>query len=169
MTALTIRPMSADDLPRILELEHAIYDTPWSEQIFRDELKRPNRTYLVAESDGAIQAFAGLLEVERDAHITTVAVAETARRLRLATRLVLALVDTALEHGCQHLTLEVRMSNRGAQRLYQRFGLAPVGVRKDYYLTEDALIMWANDIHHDDYQNRLEDIRTELATLEAAT
>ena len=59
---------------------------------------------------------------------------------------MLALVDAATAAGARHLTLEVRVSNEGARRLYQRFGFAPVGVRKDYYRDEDALVMWATDI-----------------------
>ncbi len=166
MTGVRIRPMTLDDLDSVLVLEHQIYDQPWSEQIFRDELATDNRTYLVATIDDEIVAFAGLLEVDDDAHITTVAVVERARRLRLGTRMVLALVELALGHGCRNLTLEVRISNRGAQRLYSRFGLAPVGVRKNYYRTEDALVMWAHDIDRDEYQQRLAGIREELAALE---
>ena len=47
-----------------------------------------------------------------------------------------------------NLTLEVRMSNSGAQALYQRFGFVPAGVRRGYYpeTREDALVMWANDV-----------------------
>jgi len=169
VTGLSIRRMTLDDLPAILALERAIYDPPWSEQIFRDELSLDNRTYLVATLDGEVVAFAGLLEIREDAHITTVAVAESTRRLRLGTRLVLALVDRALLDGCRNLTLEVRMSNQGAQKMYSRFGLAPVGVRKNYYRTEDALVMWANDIDGEDYLERLASIRGELADLERAT
>jgi ribosomal-protein-alanine N-acetyltransferase len=54
------------------------------------------------------------------------------------------------------------MSNEGAQRLYQRFGFAPVGLRKDYYRDEDALVMWANDINGIDYQARLMNVRDDL-------
>lgn len=169
MSDVAIRPMTLEDLPRVLQLERAIYDPPWSEQIFRDELSYDNRTYLVAVHRDEIVAFAGLLEVQEDAHITTVAVVEEARRLRLGTRLVLALVDQALADGCRNLTLEVRMSNQGAQKLYSRFGLAPVGVRKNYYRTEDALVMWANEIDQPDYRARLAGIRNELSAMERAT
>ena len=51
------------------------------------------------------------------------------------------------------------MSNDPAQALYRKFGFAPVGVRKDYYLKEDALIMWASGINEADYQQRLARIR----------
>ena len=64
--------------------------------------------------------------------------------------------------GARHATLEVRMSNRAAQRLYSKFGLAPVGVRKDYYANEDALVMWATDIDAADYLVRIEQLRSGL-------
>ena len=73
------------------------------------------------------------------------------------------LIAAAIESGVDHITLEVRMSNQGAQRLYQKFGFAPVGLRKDYYRDEDALVMWANDINGDDYQSRLIGVRHDLA------
>jgi ribosomal-protein-alanine N-acetyltransferase len=75
---------------------------------------------------------------------------------------MMALVDAALEADARHLTLEVRMSNQAAQRLYQRFGFAPVGLRKNYYRDEDALVMWAIDIDTDDYRDRLAAIRPDL-------
>lgn len=156
--APTIRPMEHTDLDRVLGLERAIYPEPWSEGIFRDELALPGRAYLVAEADGMVVAFAGLMLVEEDGHITTVTVDPDWRRRRLATQLIMALVELALVGGARHLTLEVRASNRSAQRLYSRFGLAPVGMRKGYYGDEDALIMWATDIDRPPYRARLEAI-----------
>jgi ribosomal-protein-alanine N-acetyltransferase len=61
--------------------------------------------------------------------------------------------------GARHLTLEVRLSNSSAQGLYELFGFAPVGRRKNYYKDEDALIMWATDIDAPDYSERLAAIR----------
>ena len=61
-------------------------------------------------------------------------------------------------HGAKNLTLEVRVSNRNAQALYQRFGMAPVGVRKRYYKDEDALVMWVHDIDSPEYRERLDEI-----------
>jgi ribosomal-protein-alanine N-acetyltransferase len=76
--------------------------------------------------------------------------------------LVLALVDEALNIGAEHLTLEVRMSNAAAQRLYATFGFAPVGLRKNYYQNEDALVMWAIDIRTEEYRERIEAIRRDV-------
>ena len=71
--------------------------------------------------------------------------------------MLLALARGAIARDCVNLTLEVRMSNSGAQALYQRFGFVPAGVRKGYYpeTGEDALVMWANDIDTPAYAARL--------------
>jgi ribosomal-protein-alanine N-acetyltransferase len=154
-----IRRMKRRDLPAVVELERAIYPQPWSPGVFSEELTLVNRHYVVLEDEGRIVGYGGLLLVAEDAHVTTVAIDPGARRRGLGTRLMLALVDAAAVAGAKHLTLEVRVSNEGARRLYQRFGFAPVGVRKDYYRDEDALVMWATDIDTDDYRSRIEEIR----------
>jgi ribosomal-protein-alanine N-acetyltransferase len=156
--------MTRDDIPAVATLEQRIYDSPWSVRVFYDELAMDNRRYLVAEEDDVgIVGYAGLLVVESDAHITTLAVEVQARRHSLGTRLMMELVAAAIDSGVDHITLEVRMSNEGAQRLYQKFGFAPVGLRKDYYRDEDALVMWADDINSIDYQSRLMGVRSDLA------
>ncbi len=150
------RPMDPADITSLAVLEADIYETPWSEGVFHDELARSNRVYLVAENgSGELVAYGGLLLVDEDAHITTLAVVPEWRGRGLGTRLMLALADAAVEAGAAHLTLEVRLSNAPAQRLYRRFGFAPVGLRKNYYRDEDALVMWAIDIDTDEYRERL--------------
>jgi ribosomal-protein-alanine N-acetyltransferase len=163
-----IRPMSRSDIPAVAELESEIYDQPWSPRVFFDELAMANRRYLVAK-DGAdfVLGYCGLLIVEEDAHVTTIAVAPTSRGHQLGTRLMLEMVDAALDAGTRHLTLEVRVSNDPAQKLYERFGFEPVGRRKNYYKDEDALVMWATDIDTDEYQGRVSDIRHALRDVSA--
>ncbi len=158
----TLREMTHRDIGAVAMLERAVYPQPWSARTFYDELALANRRYVVAVDDGEIVGYAGLLIVEEDAHITTLAVEPEARRTRLGTRLMLDLVDRALAAGSKHLTLEVRVSNDVARRLYERFGFAPVGLRKNYYRDEDALVMWATDIDDDDYVIRIEEIRARL-------
>jgi [ribosomal protein S18]-alanine N-acetyltransferase len=75
---------------------------------------------------------------------------------------MLALVDQALGVGARHLTLEVRLSNSSARGLYELFGFAPVGRRKNYYKDEDALVMWATDIDAIDYAGRIAAIRSDI-------
>lgn len=154
-----IRPMRAADVPACLRIEQATYPTPWTEGIFLDELAAAARAYLVAEVDGDVAGYAGLLLVLPEAHVTSVTVDPTRRGGGIGTRLMLELIDRALAAGAKSLTLEVRVSNRAAQALYRRFGMAPVGLRKDYYKDEDALVMWVHDIDGEEYQERLKKLR----------
>jgi ribosomal-protein-alanine N-acetyltransferase len=158
-----IREMTRGDIPAVAALEFEVYDEPWSPRVFFDELATDNRKYLVVTNgDSGVIGYGGLLISDDDAHITTLAVAPEARGRQLGKRLMLALVDQALDVGARHLTLEVRLSNSSARGLYELFGFAPVGRRKDYYENEDALVMWATDIDAGDYASRIADIRTDI-------
>lgn len=159
MDDIAIRPMLRSDIPAVSAIEAAVYSQPWSPRVFFDELAMANRTYLVADSSSGIVGYGGLLIVEDDAHITTIAVVPEARGHKLGVGLMLALVDAALARDARHLTLEVRLSNTPARALYERFGFKPVGRRKDYYIDEDALVMWATDVDTDEYGALLADIR----------
>ena len=160
---MEIRPMQPADLPAVYRLECATFPQPWSEGVFRDELTQTGRSYFVATDDsGEVVGYAGLLHAADEAHVTTIAVNSEVRGRKLGTRLMLRLVEAALEGRAKHLTLEVRTSNRSAQELYRRFGMAPVGVRKSYYGEEDALIMWVHDIDQPLYEARLAEIRSSL-------
>ncbi len=162
MATLTLAPLTESDLPQAMDLERRTYSTPWSERVFRDELEAPGRTYVKAVAGGRLVGYAGLMMVGDEAHITTVVVDADHRGGGVGTRVVLELVDVALSAGAHSLTLEVRVSNQAAQALYRRFGMSPVGVRKKYYVDEDALIMWAHDIDSDAYTERLAGIRESL-------
>jgi len=158
----SLGPMGPGDVAAVAAIETAVFPDPWSEQAFREELAAPGRRYLVAEEGGEVVGYGGLLVVEEDAHIVTLAVAPEARGRGLGTRLMLALVEEALAAGSSHLTLEVRVSNEAAQALYRRFGFQTVGRRVRYYRDEDALIMWALDADSADYAGRLAAIREAL-------
>lgn len=173
MTEIAIREMTRADIPGVAALEADVYDQPWSPRVFFDELAMDNREYIVVTAgdsgngdagsgDSGIVGYGGLLIVEEDAHITTLAVAPEVRGKQLGKRLMLALVSRAIAVGAKHLTLEVRMSNASAQGLYELFGFAPVGRRKNYYKDEDALVMWATDIDAHDYAERIATIRSAL-------
>lgn len=162
VVSFLIRPMAVDDIAACLQIEEASYPVPWTEAIFRDELAAAGRTYLVAEGSPGIAGYAGLMVVLPDAHVTSVTVDPALRGRHVGTRLMLELASAARMAGAKSLTLEVRVSNRSAQALYTKFGMAPVGVRKLYYRDEDALIMWVHDIDSELYQERLDAIRQEL-------
>ena len=163
MTTVELEQMTTDDIEDAAALEARTYATPWSDHVFRDELAAPGRTYIKALAATALVGYGGLMVVGDEAHITTVVVDSSHRGTGIGTRVMLELVERALVGGATSLTLEVRVSNQAAQALYRRFGMAPVGVRKKYYVDEDALIMWVHDIATDEFADRLAGIRAGLA------
>jgi ribosomal-protein-alanine N-acetyltransferase len=154
--------MIEDDLAAVTDLETKAYSQPWSSRVFTDELEQAGRTYLVIEDELEVLGYAGLMVVGDEAHVTTVVVHPERREDKLGTRLMLALVEAARQADARSLTLEVRASNIAAQRLYQRFGMAPVGVRKKYYKDEDAMIMWVHDIDGEDFAQRVSALEESL-------
>ncbi len=111
---------------------------------------------------GPIVGYAGLWFNADEAHVTNVAVQAAQQRRGVATALLLGLADAAIDRGCAAWTLEVRVSSTGAQELYRRFGFRPAGVRARYYEnTEDAIVMWCNDIQGAEYRAVLDSIRSD--------
>jgi [ribosomal protein S18]-alanine N-acetyltransferase len=156
-----ITPMRRRHLRGVLRIEQQVYPRPWTFGLFLGEIsQRTSRVYLVARVGSDVVGYAGMFRAVDDGHITTIAVDPAWQRRGIATRMLLALARAAVERGCKNLTLEVRMSNSGAQALYQRFGFVPAGVRKGYYpeTGEDALVMWANDVDTELFAARLGEI-----------
>jgi ribosomal-protein-alanine N-acetyltransferase len=141
---LRIAPMRLEDLAEVQAIEKASFTTPWPSQAYRSELES-NRlaTYLVARVDDALVGYAGVWLMVDEAHITTFAIHPAWRRQRIGERLLLAILDVSRERHAREATLEVRLSNLGARRLYEKYGFRPVGLRPRYYSDdrEDALIM----------------------------
>jgi ribosomal-protein-alanine N-acetyltransferase len=153
--------MARRHLPEVLAIEAEVYPRPWSARLFEDELTRSHRAYLVARIGDRVVGYAGLLMIAEDGHVATVAVDPRWQRRGIARVLLGELIADALAMGADQLTLEVRMSNVGAQDLYRAFGFVPAGARKAYYADngEDALVMWAHDICTADYLDRLAALR----------
>jgi len=154
-------PMRRRHLRSVVRIEAQVYPRPWTHSLFVSELAlRSSRAYYIAKVGREIVGYAGLMMSLTDGHVTTIAVDPEWHRHGIGTRLLLALAREGIERGATALTLEVRLSNRGAQELYQRFGFTAVGVRKGYYADtgEDALVMWAYDVNTPDYARLLRGI-----------
>lgn len=156
---IVVEPLRRRHLPAVLPIEHVSYPLPWSVNVFTSEIemaRRGERKYLVARRGAEVVGYAGVMFAVGDAHVTNIAVAQQHQRSGVATRLLAELAWAAIARNCEALTLEVRVSNTGAQALYRTFGFAPAGVRKRYYEnTEDAIVMWCHDIGTDGYRQRL--------------
>lgn len=162
---LRIVPMQVTDLPAIHAIERASFDSPWPVDAYRSELET-NRLaqYLVARADDGIAAYAGMWLMVDEAHIITFAVHPAWRRQHIGERLLLALLDVAIDGGAREATLEVRLSNLPARRLYEKFGFRPVGLRPRYYSDngEDALIMTTDQLRDPSMRQRIARLRTAI-------
>src|SRR6266498_2821010 len=158
---LEIGRMRRRHLRGVMAIERQVYPRPWSPSLFLAEMSESaNRTYLVARLGRDIVGYAGMICYGDEAHVTTIAVDPEHHRKKIGTRLLYELVQSAIDMGARAVSLEVRVSNWGAQRLYGRFGFRSVGVRKNYYQEtgEDALVMWVDDVHTAEYEQLLDDI-----------
>ncbi|WP_190111622.1 ribosomal protein S18-alanine N-acetyltransferase [Streptomyces cinnamoneus] len=152
------------DIGPVLELERELFpDDAWSKGLFWSELAHArganaNRRYVVAETAGAAPAgageaprrivgYAGLAAIDGTGDVQTIAVAKEHWSTGLGARLLAELLTTATAFECHEVLLEVRVDNTRAQRLYERFGFEPVGVRRGYYQpgNVDALVMRLSD------------------------
>jgi ribosomal-protein-alanine N-acetyltransferase len=160
-----VRDMSLADVAAVQEVETLSFPVPWPPNAFRHELtQNRNAHYIVAESEGKIVGYAGLWLMVDEAHITTFAVHPRYRRRRVGHRMLQRLFEISEEVGAEWLTLEVRVSNLGAQKLYEKFGFRRAGIRRHYYSdnNEDALIMWTDRLRDASVRERLDAIREEL-------
>ncbi len=154
---LLLRRMELSDLSSVMEIDAACLPRPWSEALWREELRSPFSLYLVLEEDlrtevgrgrraaretnnpRFICAQIGVKHVSGELHVTTVAVRPERRRMGYARSLIQAVIAAFPE--ARYVHLEVRPSNWPARALYEALGFVITGRRRRYYGEEDALLM----------------------------
>jgi [ribosomal protein S18]-alanine N-acetyltransferase len=147
---IEIRRLALADLSAIERIEREAYPTPWSRSMFAGELAKPSSISLGA-FDAATDTLVGYLITSRyvDAwHIMNLAVAAASRRRGIASDLLDELFRLTDDDPRRGYTLEVRVSNSNAIKLYERMGFERTGLRRAYYTDnrEDAIVMWKDPI-----------------------
>jgi len=117
-----------------------------------------------AHSGAHIAGFAGMWCVYDEAHVTTIGVDPHYRGRGFGEVLLLALFDEAVRRGANWLTLEVRVSNEVAKRLYAKYGMSVQTTRKHYYSDngEDAYLMWSRSLRDTSYLEEIDELRLDL-------
>ena len=162
---LEIQRMRRRHLKGVMAIERQVYPRPWSPNLFLSEMSETrNRFYVVAKMDRDVVGYGGIMCYGEEAHVTTIAVDPAHHRRKIGTRLLYELVREAVAMGARTVSLEVRVSNWGAQRLYSRFGFRPVGIRKNYYQEtgEDAVVMWVDEVRSRQYHEQLDSIISQV-------
>ncbi len=139
-----IRKAEQSDLEKIHECETASFEQPWTfAMLYDDIIENANTVYLVVEQSGEIIGYGGMWIVLDEAHITNVCIKPAYRNQGYAKALMNELARVSRECGANSMTLEVRVSNKPALRLYKHCGFTIQGLRKRYYQNrEDAYVMW---------------------------
>ncbi len=164
-----VETMRQSDVSTVASIERMVFTLPWSSNAFGYELRsNPMSHYFVARTrrvpDGAseegldpsIIGYGGFWMMLDEAHVCTLGVHPNWRRHGAGELLLASMIEKAVALNANVVTLEVRVSNMPAQRLYEKYGFRPVGVRKGYYSDnhEDALIMTTDPIGSAPYQSR---------------
>ena len=128
---------------QVAQLEKASFSDPWSENSIRSELNNPLSLWVVALDGETVVGYVGSQSVLGESDMMNIAVSDQYRGQKIATTLVNVLIDRLRKQGNYQLTLEVRVSNEPARKLYEKLGFFEVGRRPNYYRNpkEDALIL----------------------------
>ncbi len=176
-----IRSLNIGDLEEVMDIEPVAFGSHhWSYQSFVNELSNSMGYYFAAydNSTNLLLGYSGfwLVNGQEEAHVTTLAVHPEHRRQYIGERLLINDIVEARKVGARWLTLEVRMSNDTAQKLYYKYGFKNLGVRKHYYQDndEDALVLWTENIESPEFVTLMHErvlylkSRGEFADLESA-
>ena len=151
--SIVLRRLELRDLNAIEAIERASYPTPWSRSMFAGELAKPSSISLGAfdEQSGELVGYLVISRYVDAWHVMNVAVAPERRRRGIARTLLDRLFAETASDERRGYTLEVRVSNEGAIKLYESLGFVRRGVRRGYYTDnrEDALIMWRDPVAAD--------------------
>lgn len=135
--------MKEEHLDALAEVDKLCFSEPWSRAGLQSELASDTACFAAAELNGIAVGCAGMHCICDECYIDKVAIHPALRRQGIAQALVQYLIDYAMHHHAEFITLEVRQSNAPAIALYSKLGFKPVGIRKNFYtdLHEDAVLM----------------------------
>lgn len=141
---ISLRQMTEEDIEGVLEIERQCFETPWSLNAFKMELKNDIALYIVARYEDKVVGYGGLWNIIDEGHITNIAVLEEFRDKGIGSKILSKLIEVSKSKNTCSMTLEVRRNNESAKHLYKKYGFEEAGVRPKYYADndEDAIIMW---------------------------
>ena len=145
----TIRKMTLEDIPVVIDLDHKSFSLPWPERSFRFEVTENEASRCwVAELDGKVVGMIVVWLIVDEAHVATIATHPDFRRQGIAKRLLAHALRHLSEEGARSSFLEVRAGNLAAQEMYRKFGYEESGRRRRYYSDndEDAILMTLNSL-----------------------
>ena len=144
---LVVRYMIEADVLQVSEIEKKYFSIPWSYESIKKEVNNDNSIFCVADIDGRIVGYGGMLLVCGEGDITNIVVDEELRNKGIGKEILKFLINEGRKKNCKEYTLEVRVSNHSAINLYEKLGFVNEGIRPSFYEKpiEDAYIMWKRE------------------------
>lgn len=140
--------LRAQYIPQICEIEKESFISPWSKKSFEGELNNTAAYYTIALCGGRVAGYGGFWRILDEGHITNIAVAGALRGRGIGKAILKEMIKRAQALNIERMTLEVRVNNTAALKLYEKYGFVTLGTRPKYYENgEDALIMWMEVAH----------------------
>ena len=154
--SIKIKPMEKADIDSVIAIEEKAYGPHhWSKESFMGELSNELARYFsVFNENGDLIAYCGCWQILEEAHITHIAVHPDFRQKHIGEAMLKTIIDECYKNMAKYITLEVRVGNKPAIGLYEKYGFKSLGTRKGYYQdnNEDALIMWTENIFYDKFK-----------------
>ena len=138
MDAVDIRPATPHDIDAVVALERTAFPSPWRREFFEGELQQAGRLNLVAIRGGKLIAYVFAMTIFDEMHVNKIAVAAGERRQGIALELMERCFAFARQNAIATISLEVRVSNEGAQAFYRKLGFARTHLRPRYYPDGEA-------------------------------
>ena len=161
--------MTKNDVEDVVNIEAEAYGKHhWAKSSFYDEMSNNLAKYYCAKtSDGELVGYAGTWHIIDEGHLTTIAVKKEFLRNHIGEAIMQRIIEDCYKDKVKYLTLEVRVSNIPAIKLYEKYGFQSLGTRKGYYQdnNEDALIMWTENIFYDKFKTIYQENVSKLKNL----
>ena len=163
---IKISRMMTADVDDVIAIEEKAYgEHHWSKDSFLSEINNElARYYCARDENNNLVGYAGCWQILEEAHITNIAVSPDMRRKHIGETLLCSIIEDCYKNMVKYITLEVRVSNKAAIGLYEKYGFKSFGKRIGYYQNnnEDALIMWTENIFYDKFKKKYSKVFEEL-------
>ena len=141
MENINIYDMTLEDINSLKDRLIVDFDDFWTFDVLKSEILSNNSKYIVIKNDSEILGFAGIKIILDEADIMNIVVKKAYRNKKIGSLLLDSLVKLSKKLSIKSITLEVNEKNLVAFHLYEKFDFKKVGIRKNYYNNENAIIM----------------------------
>lgn len=141
---IKVKPLSEEDLDEVCRIEEQCFSMPWKKEDFKNLIKDSGSEYFVVLADSHVVGCGGYTDQVGEGYINNIAVSSEYRGKGLGSLLLETILDAGRRKGITDFTLEVRVGNAPAVKMYEKLGFESAGIRKRFYEkpVEDAYVMW---------------------------